>query len=98
MSATNLASNAIAEGKKIAFDPNKGNCLACHAIKGGKLPGNIGPPLVKMKQRYPNKAYLREQIGNPINNNPNSIMPLYEKYKILSESELNKVVEFIYSL
>jgi len=86
------------EGKKIAFHRKKGNCLACHAIEGGKLPGNIGPPLINMKQRFPNKADLKAQIGNATINNPNSIMPPYGAHKILSESELNKVVEFIYSL
>ena len=35
----------IEQGKKVAFDRKKGNCLACHMIAGGELPGNIGPPL-----------------------------------------------------
>ena len=33
----------MAEGQKLAFDRSKGNCLTCHAIKGGTLPGSIGP-------------------------------------------------------
>ncbi len=32
-----------AEGQKLAFDRGKGNCLTCHVIKGGDLPGSIGP-------------------------------------------------------
>ncbi|MFN3786467.1 MAG: hypothetical protein ACK4RS_06460, partial [Thiothrix sp.] len=35
-------------GKELAFDRSIGNCLACHMIEGGDLPGNIGPPLVGM--------------------------------------------------
>jgi len=92
------AAGAVDEGKKIAFHRKKGNCLACHAIEGGKLPGNIGPPLINMKARFPNKADLKEQIGDATIKNPNSIMPPFGKHKILSEEELNKVVEFIYSL
>lgn len=86
------------EGKKIAFDRKKGNCLACHAIEGGSLPGNIGPPLVNMKDRYPDKARLRAQIWDATKTNPNTIMPPFGRHHILSEQEIDKVVEFIYSL
>jgi len=91
------ASN-IKEGKKIAFHRKKGNCLACHAIKGGTLPGNIGPPLVNMKERFPDKSKLKEQIADATVNNPNSIMPPFGSHKILTAKELDKVVDFIYSL
>ncbi|MCK4676092.1 MAG: c-type cytochrome, partial [Gammaproteobacteria bacterium] len=51
---TNAADGAdIAKGKKLAFDRKKGNCLACHQIEGGTLAGNIGPPLIAMKARFP---------------------------------------------
>jgi sulfur-oxidizing protein SoxX len=88
----------IAAGKKIAFDRKLGNCLACHQIEGGELPGNIGPALVDMKQRFPDKAKLRAQIWDSNRNNPNSIMPPFGRHQILTESEIDKVVEFIYSL
>ncbi len=88
----------IQEGKKIAFHRKKGNCLACHAIEGGRLPGNIGPPLVNMKERFPDKAKLRAQIWDATVNNPNTIMPPFGKHGILTEQEIDKVVEFIYSL
>ncbi len=88
----------IAEGKKIAFDRKKGNCLACHQIEGGKLTGNIGPPLIVMKDRFPDKSKLRSQIDDSRKNNPNTIMPPFGPHEILSQSEIDKVVEFIYSL
>lgn len=86
------------EGKSIAFDVKKGNCLACHAVEGGSLPGNIGPPLVNIKDRFPDKNQLKAQIADATVNNPNTIMPPFGKNNILSEDELAKVVEFIYSL
>ena len=43
----------LEKGKQLAFDGKKGNCLACHQIEGGTLAGNIGPPLVAMKARFP---------------------------------------------
>ncbi|MDX1812952.1 MAG: sulfur oxidation c-type cytochrome SoxX [Gammaproteobacteria bacterium] len=97
-SATAAEASAIDEGKKVAFNRKKGNCLACHAIEGGKLPGNIGPPLSDMKSRFPNKSDLKAQIFDATANNPNTIMPPFGKHKILSQKELDQVVEFIYSL
>ncbi len=98
-SAANASeASAVSKGKKVAFHRKKGNCLACHAIKGGRLPGNIGPPLVNMKDRFPDKGKLKAQIWDATNNNPNSIMPPFGKHKILSKQELDQVVEFIYSL
>lgn len=88
----------IEAGKQIAFDRKKGNCLACHMIEGGSLPGNIGPPLVGMKDRFPDKAKLKAQITDSRVNNPNTIMPPFGPHEVLSKSEIDKVVEFIYSL
>ena len=90
--------SVIEQGKAVAFDRKKGNCLACHAIEGGNLPGNIGPPLVAMKARFPDKAKLRAQIWDSTKMNPNSIMPPFGRHQILSESEIDKIVEFIYTL
>lgn len=90
--------SVIEQGKTIAFDRKLGNCLACHKIDGGDLPGNIGPPLVAMKARFPDKAKLRAQIWDSTRNNPNSMMPPFGRHEILTEAQIDKVVEFIYSL
>jgi sulfur-oxidizing protein SoxX len=96
--ATAAKMSAAEEGKAIAFNRKKGNCLACHKIAGGSLAGNIGPALVNMKARYPEKKQLRDKIWDPTVTSPNTIMPPFGKHKILTEDELNKVVEFIYTL
>ena len=83
-SSTASASEAtIAAGKELAFNRKKGNCLACHAIAGGSLPGNIGPPLIAMKARFPDVSALRAQIWNASANNPNSIMPPFGRHNML---------------
>ena len=88
----------IEQGKKIAFDRKKGNCLACHHIEGGAMPGNIGPALVAMKARFPDKAVMRAQIWDATVKNVNSMMPPFGRHEILTEAEIDKVVEFIHSL
>lgn len=90
--------SAVDEGKKIAFNRKKGNCLACHKMAGGALAGNIGPALVNMKERYSDKKELRTQIWDATVVNPNTIMPPFGKHKILSEKEIDKVVEYILTL
>jgi len=88
----------IAEGKKIAFNRKKGNCLSCHAIDGGQAAGNLGPPLIVMKARFPEKKALRAQIWDATTRNPATAMPPFGKHNILTEKEIDLVTEFIYSL
>lgn len=85
-------------GKAIVDDRMAGNCLACHTIAGADLTGNVGPALVAMKQRFPDKAVLRAQIWDPTVRNPESVMPPYGKHGILTEEEIDLVVEYLYSL
>ncbi len=91
-------SNAAEEGKNLAFTRKKGNCLACHMIIGGVSPGNIAPPLVAMQQRFPDKAVLKAQIYDASKNNSETMMPLFGRYEVLTKDELDKVVDYIYSL
>lgn len=85
-------------GKDIAFDQMKGNCLACHAIAGGDLPGNIGPALAGVSTRYPDKAALRAQVYDARVKTPNTIMIPFGPMGVLSDEEIDKVVAFISTL
>jgi sulfur-oxidizing protein SoxX len=90
-----------ADGRTLAFDRTKGNCLACHAIPSepkAEAPGNIGPPLVNLKERYPDRAKLRAQIWDATVANPNSSMPPFGRNKILTEQEIDLVTDYIQGL
>ena len=91
-------SDSIELGKAIAFDRGRGNCLACHAIEGGELMGDYGPPLLMMKARYPDRADLRAQSWDAAVREPLTRMPPYGRHRILSEEDIDLVVDFIYSL
>ena len=84
-------------GKELAFDASKGNCLACHMIAGGDQPGTMGPPLIAMKARYPDRAALYEVIWDPRKKFPHTAMPPIGAYGILSKDEIEKVVDFIWA-
>ncbi len=88
----------VAEGKKIAFNRRKGNCLACHMMGDGDLPGNIGPPLIAMQARFPDKAALRAQIYDPRTKNPRTIMPPFGPHAIISDSDIDKITEYVWTL
>ncbi len=90
--------SVLEAGKKAAFDRKRGNCLACHVIAGGELAGNIGPPLIAMKARFPDRAKLREQIYDSTKANPDSMMPPFGPHGIISDKEIDDIIEFIYTL
>jgi len=92
------ADSRLAAGKQLAMARDKGNCLACHAIADGELPGNLGPPLVYMRQRFPDRAQLRAQVWDPTARNPDTVMPPFGRHRILSEVEIDLIVDYIHSL
>jgi sulfur-oxidizing protein SoxX len=100
VAAVNAAESASAtdEGKELAFSRKKGNCLACHSMADGESPGNIAPPLIGMKARYPEKEKLKAQIWDATKVNEESPMPPFGTHKILSAAEIDKVVEFVWGL
>lgn len=89
---------ATVTGKDLAFDRKKGNCLACHMIDDGELAGNVGPPLLAMKTRYPGRAALRAQIWDASVANPRTTMPPFGRHGILSDDEIDLITGYIHSL
>jgi L-cysteine S-thiosulfotransferase len=92
------AQSAAAEGQKLAFDRSKGNCLTCHVIKGGDLPGTIGPELVDIKSKYPKREDLVAILNDETLRNPLTVMPPFGRNRILTEKEINAVVDFLQTL
>ena len=96
--ATTHAQSGAADGQKIAFDRGKGNCLTCHAIKGGDLPGSIGPPLANIKRKYPDRNDLIAIVTDETRRNPLTVMPPFGRNRILTEQEIDAVVDFLQTL
>ena len=92
------AQSAAVEGQKIAFDRGKGNCLTCHEIKGGDFPGTIGPPLKDIKSKYPDRNELVAMLTDETKRNPQTVMPPFGRNRILTEQEINAVVDFLQTL
>lgn len=88
----------IAVGKEMTFDRAKGNCLACHRIDDGELPGTLGPPLLAMKLRFPDREALKQQICDAAIRQPDSRMPPFCRHGILTEREVDLIVDYLYTL
>jgi len=97
-----LALPAVAQaqtpGEAIAFDRAKGNCLACHTMRGGDVPSSVGPELKGMKERFPERADLVTIVANEQTRNPQTVMPPFGLNLILTDDEINRIVDFLYTL
>jgi len=91
------AQSAAAEGQKLAFDRGKGNCLVCHVIKDGDNPGTIGPELSDMKNKY-KRDELFAIVFDETKRNPLTVMPPFGRNRILTEKEINAIVDFLQTL
>ena len=91
------AQSAVAEGQKLAFDRSKGNCLVCHVIKGGDNPGTLGPELSDLKSKY-KRDELVAIVFDETKRNPLTQMPPFGRNRILTETEINAIVDFLQTL
>jgi len=97
VSGAATAAQAV-DGKALVMERSRGNCLACHMIADGKLPGNIGPPLIAMKARFPEAEVLRMQIWDATKRNPDTRMPPFGRHGILTREEIDLIVQYLYTL
>jgi sulfur-oxidizing protein SoxX len=91
------ASAPAPPGQALAFDRSKGNCLTCHDIKGGDAPGNVGPALADMKARFPDRKELRGIVFDEAKRNPQTVMPPFGRNLILTDGEIDAIVDFLYT-
>jgi len=97
MLGTSAVCAAASDGENLAFDRGKGNCLTCHEIKGGDAPGNIAPPLADMKTRFPDRKELVAIVSDETKRNPLTVMPPFKRNLILTDQEIEAIVDFLYT-
>jgi sulfur-oxidizing protein SoxX len=85
-------------GQAIAFATNLGNCLACHTMKGGDVPSNVGPELNDMKARFPDRKVLFQILWDEESRNPQTVMPAFGKNLILDRQQIEAIIDFLYTL
>jgi sulfur-oxidizing protein SoxX len=95
--AASAQSPPVPAGQTLTFDRGKGNCLTCHDIKGGDAPGNVGPPLADIKTRFPDRKELVAIVFDETKRNPQTAMPPFGRNLILSNEEIEAIVDFLYT-
>ena len=101
------AAEAKKEAKPIEMDPKKlfsssakgmGNCSACHSIPADDklIAGDIGPPIIGMKERYPDISKLKEAIEDQRKFSPDTIMPPFGRNKLLTPEQIDVITQYIY--
>lgn len=96
--------NVVLSGWCIAIDDRRGNCIACHTFNVSPWPaslpiaGNLAPPMVAIKARFPDSTLLRKVIEDASSLNSHSSMPPYLKHQILTAKEIDHLIGFLGTL
>jgi len=82
-------------GEKVYKDKSRGNCLACHTLKGSGIEqeGNMGPNLANFVA-LPDQ-YFFNKIWDPNVDTPNSIMPPLGRNMRVSKDEIKAIIAYI---
>ena len=89
------AKNTIDQGKKLALE----YCQACHQYQGTDQAGTVAPPLLGMKGRFPDRKKLYNIIYDPqLALKPHTMMPPFGRNELLAKDEIEKVIDFLYTL
>ncbi len=62
------------------------------------MPGNIGPPLTRISSCFADKETLKARIWDATRYNPQTSMPPFGKNRILTEQEIDAIVEYLWTL
>lgn len=87
-----------ARGREIALNPARGNCIACHTLPGEPWPGSVGLLLLGFKHRDVSDAYVYQQIYDRRIANPNTVMPPFGAFGVLTDQEIRDLTAYVQSL
>ena len=72
-------------------------CEQCHQVKGIQNFGNIGPSLVDLKGRYPERKDVDEIISDETKRNPQTAMPPFGRNLVLTKQQIETIVDYLYN-
>lgn len=73
------------------------NCQQCHQIKGITDYGNVGPSLIGLKSRYPDRKDVVAIVNDETKRNPQTVMPPFGRNLILTKQEIDTIVDYLYN-
>jgi len=91
--AIHPATAASSEGQKLVAV----HCEQCHEIKGISDFGNVGPSLLDVKSRYPDRKDVVAIVNDETKRNPQTVMPPFGRNLILTKQEIDTIVDYLYN-
>ena len=73
-------------------------CQACHYFEGSNQAGTVAPPFTGMKARFPDRVPLRNTIYDPHIAKPHTMMPPFGRNGLLTEVQIEQIIDFLYGL
>lgn len=74
-------------------------CQACHHFEGTNQAGTLGPPIVAMKSRFPEKQRLHDIIYDPhAAIKSHTMMPPFGRNGLLDDKEIGLIIDYLYTL
>jgi sulfur-oxidizing protein SoxX len=87
--------DSVKEGKRLTLE----FCQACHNYQGTEQAGTVAPPLLGMKSRFPDRKKLFNIIYDPqVAIKKDTMMPPFGRNELLAKDEIEKVIDFLYTL
>jgi sulfur-oxidizing protein SoxX len=96
--AQNPSPSSLDAARRLVTAEDKGHCQACHQFPNDpsiRTRATIGPALAGMRARFPDRQRLIAVINDARNTNPDSIMPPYGPHRILTESEIAVIADYL---
>ncbi len=89
------AETPLQQGRKLTIDL----CQACHFFEGTTQAGTVGPPLLAMKPRFPDRQKLEKIIYDPHRNTkPDSMMPPFGRNGLIDDHQTQLIIDYLYTL
>ena len=74
-------------------------CQACHQFEGTSQAGTAGPPLLAMKQRFPDSKKLYDIIYDPhAATKPHTMMPPFGRNGLVDGKQIELIIHYLYTL
>jgi len=88
-------------GSELFVRPDKGDCLACHRLPEGAGPAtraDLGPRLDGERMRGLGRERLRALLVDPMQANPETLMPPFGRHHLLEAGEIQRIVDYLLAL
>ena len=96
LAATLAAFAARPAGAQDALALINAQCQQCHEIKGIGDFGNVGPSLIDLKTRYADRKDVVAIVTDETKRNELTVMPPFGRNHILSQQEIETIVDYLY--